>query len=188
MTSRRATLPSEAEVTQAVANGVPELANYTGALIAFNAKGADGFHWYIMPGQLDLGEDDDPVHVLLDENNVALLLFKDEKDVVIGAPAVASALATKKSRGAQVLERSALLGSIFISNEDDAGEIGDELGDTHGVTTPAIARAAAARGGAGGVKAPLRLPSPAAPGKQGLGTPSATAEWRPPLSTSSSGG
>ena len=105
MISRRATLPSEAEVTEAVANGVPELANYTGALIAFDAKGADGYHWYIMPGQLDLGEDDDPVHVLLDENNVAMLLFKDEKDVVIGAPAVASALATKKSRGVQVLER-----------------------------------------------------------------------------------
>ena len=143
MISRRATLPSEAEVTEAVANGVPELANYTGALIAFDAKGADGFHWYIMPGQLDLGEDDDPVHVLLDENNVAMLLFKDEKDVVIGAPAVASALATKKSRGAQVLERSALLGAIFYSALDDAGEKGDELGDTLGGTPSANARSAA---------------------------------------------
>ena len=188
MISRRATLPSEAEVTEAVANGVPELANYTGALIAFDAKGADGYHWYIMPGQLDLGEDDDPVHVLLDENNVAMLLFKDEKDVVIGAPAVASALATKKSRGAQVLERSALLGAIFFSAQDDAGEKGVELGDTLGGTPSANARAAAARGVAGGVKAPLRLPSPAAPGKAGLGTPAATAELRPPLSTSSSGG
>ena len=122
---------------------------------------------------LILGEDDDPVHVLLDENNVAMLLFKDEKDVVIGAPAVASALATKKSRGAQVLERSALLGAIFFSAEDDAGEKGDELGDTLGGTPSANARAAAARGVAGGVKAPLRLPSPAAPGKAGLGTPSA---------------
>ena len=38
MTSHRATLPSEAEVTQAVVNGVPELANYTGALLAFDAN------------------------------------------------------------------------------------------------------------------------------------------------------
>ena len=130
MTSRRATLPSEAEVTQAVANEVPDLAGFVGVLLAFDAKGADGFHWYVMPGQHDLGEDDDPVHVLLNENNVAMLLFKDEKDVVIGAPAVASALATKKSRGGQVLERSALLGAIFFSAVDDAGEKGDELGDT----------------------------------------------------------
>ena len=188
MTSRRATLPSEAEVTEAVANGVPELANFTGALIAFDAKGADGYHWYILPGQLDLGDEDDPVHVLLDENNVAMLLFKDEKDVVIGAPAVASALATKKSRGAKVLERSALLGAIYDTAPDDAGEKGDELGDTHGGTPSANARAAAARGVAGGVKAPLRLPSPAAPGKTGLGLVAATAELRPPMSTSSPGG
>ena len=83
---------------------------------------------------------------------------------------------------------SALLGAIFFSALDDAGEKGDELGDTLGGTPSANARAAAARGVAGGVKAPLRLPSPAAPGKAGLGTPAATAELRPPLSTSSSGG
>ena len=94
----------------------------------------------------------------------------------------------KKSRGGQVLERSALLGAIFFSAGDDAGEKGDELGDTLGGTPSANARAAAARGVAGGVKAPLRLPSPAAPGKPGMGTPTATAELRPPLSTSSPGG
>ena len=168
MISRRATLPSEAEVTQAVANEVPDLAGFVGALLAFDAKGADGFHWFVMPGQCDLGEDDDPVHVLLNENNVAMLLFKDEKDIAIGAPAVASALASKKSRGAQSLERSALLGEIFLSAEDDAGGREADLGDTLGATPSAGARAAAARGvaGPGGGKTPLRLPSPAGGGSK----------------------
>ena len=144
-----------------------------------------------MPGQGDLGEDDDPVHVLLNENNVAMLLFRDEKDIAIGAPAVASALASKKTRGAQSLERSALLGEIFLSAEDDASGREADLGDTLGATPSAGARAAAARGvaGPGGGKAPLKLPSPAGGGtKLFLGTPTATAGLRPPTSTSASGG
>ena len=47
-------------------------------MIAFDSKQADGYHWYLLPGQLALGEDDDHVHVLLSESEVSLLLFKDE--------------------------------------------------------------------------------------------------------------
>ena len=74
----RATLPSEAEVTPDLIQAVPELAGFNGALVAFDSKQQDGYHWFLMPGQLALGEDDDPMLVVLSEANVSLLLFKNE--------------------------------------------------------------------------------------------------------------
>ena len=47
----RATLPSEAEVTRDLIQAVPELAGVDGALVAFDSKQQDGYHWYLMPGQ-----------------------------------------------------------------------------------------------------------------------------------------
>ena len=115
MSSRsRTTLPSEAEVSREVADSVPELAGCLGALLAFDAKAAIGYHWYMMPGQHGLGEDDEPMHVVLTEAQVAKLTFKNEKDEPIDSQVVATALASKRLRGVQVMERSALLGNPFF--------------------------------------------------------------------------
>ena len=115
MSSRsRTTLPSEAEVTREVADSVPELAGCLEALLAFDAKAAGGYHWYMMPGQHGLGDDDEPMHVVLTEAQVAKLTFKNEKDETIDGQVVATALASKRLRGVQVMERSALLGNPFF--------------------------------------------------------------------------
>ena len=76
----RATLPSEAEVTPDLILAVPELAGFDGALLAFDSKQQDGYHWFLMPGQLALGEDDDPLLVVLSEVNVSLLLFRRTRE------------------------------------------------------------------------------------------------------------
>ena len=140
--SSRSTLPSEAEVTDDLAIAVSELAGFVGVLIAFGSKRSDGYHWYLMPGELALEDDDDPVHVLLSESEVALLLFKDEKDVPIGAPFVSSALA--RSRGAQTLEWSTLLSASYSPEGGDAAEGDDGLGGILGASPTARAVAGVA--------------------------------------------
>ena len=127
MSSRsRTTLPSEAEVTREVADSVPELAGCLEALLAFDAKAAGGYHWYMMPGQHGLGDDDEPMHVVLTEAQVAKLTFKNEKDEPIDSQVVATALASKRLRGVQVMERSALLGNPFSTGgaDDDLAAAG----------------------------------------------------------------
>ena len=163
------TLPSEAEVTDDLATAVPELSGFVGALIAFDSKKSDGYHWYLMPGQLAIEEDDDPVHVLLSESEVSLLMFKDEKDLPIGAPFVSSALALTRSRGLQTLERSALLTTSCSSERDDAAEGDDGLGGIPGASPSSTARAAAtASGVAARPKAPVNLFGPPASGTKQL--------------------
>ena len=168
----RATLPSEAEVTPDLILAVPELAGYNGALMAFDSKQQDGYHWFLMPGQLALGEDDDPLLVVLSEANVSLLLFKNERDVPFGLPFVSSALT--RTRGAAALERSALLSEFDLSDGDDATTGGDKLGGIHVETPSSTARAGAAPGSTTRPKAPLNLfgqpaPKPATPA-QAAGT------------------
>ena len=169
----RATLPSEAEVTPELALAVPELAGYDGAMVAFDSKQQDGYHWYLMPGQLDLGVDDDPLLVVLSEDNVSLLLFKNERDIPFGLPFVSSALT--RTRGAATLERSSLLSEYALSDGDDATTGGDKLGGIHGESPSSTARAGAAPGSATRPKAPMNLfgppalPKPATPA-QAAGT------------------
>ena len=130
--SSRATLPSEAEVTADLIQAVPELAGFDGALVAFDSKQQNGYHWYLMPGQFALEEDDDPMLVVLSEANVSMLLFKNEKDIPLGLPYVSSALTLTRTRGAATLERSALLPEFASHDGDDATEGGVVLGGKFG--------------------------------------------------------
>ena len=169
----RATLPSEAEVTPDLILAVPELAGFDGALVAFDSKQQDGYHWFLMPGQLALGEDDDPLLVVLSEANVSLLLFKNERDIPFGLPFVSSALT--RTRGAAALERSALLSEFDLSDGDDATTGGDKLGGILGESPSSTARAEAAPDSTTRPKAPMNLfgppalPKPATPA-QAAGT------------------
>ena len=156
----RATLPSEAEVTPDLIQAVPELAGFDGALVAFDSKQQDGYHWYLMPGQLALEEDDEPMLVVLSEANVSLLLFKNEKDVPFGLPFVSSALT--RTRGAATLERSALLSELTWSDGDNATKGDDKLGGIHGESPSSTARAVAAPGSTERPKAPVNLFGPPA--------------------------
>ena len=170
--SSRATLPSEAEVTADLIQAVPELAGFDGALVAFDSKQQNGYHWYLMPGQFALGEDDDPMLVVLSEANVSMLLFKNEKDIPLGLPYVSSALTLTRSRGAATLERSALLPEFALHDGDDATEGGDMLGGILGASPSSAARAGAAPGSIGRPKAPMNLFGPPAP-KAALPAPAA---------------
>jgi hypothetical protein len=147
-------------VTPELALAVPELAGYDGAMVAFDSKQQDGYHWYLMPGQLDLGVDDDPLLVVLSEDNVSLLLFKNERDIPFGLPFVSSALT--RTRGAATLERSSLLSEYALSDGDDATTGGDKLGGIHGESPSSTARAEAAPNSTTRPKAPMNLFGPPA--------------------------
>ena len=165
----RTTLPSEAEVSQEVADSVQELAGCLGALLAFDAKAAIGYHWYMMPGQLGLGEDDEPMHVVLTEAQVAKLTFRNEKDEPFDFQVVATALASKRLRGVQVMERSALLGNPFTTGGADDGLAAAGLSSTLRAVLPrdVCGASASARAGLPGLSVnDSQQPAPAEEGSQ----------------------
>ena len=62
------------------------------------------------------------------------------QDMTIGAPAWASSLSLRRSRGAQALERRELLGAPSAGQPDDDGGGDNELGDTLGIALGSLRR------------------------------------------------